>query len=48
MLREFGCDAVQGYYFSKAVPAARFEQLLAAGSIAGETARRRRRPLVES
>lgn len=31
MLREFGCDFVQGYYFSRPVPAQDFEAMLAAG-----------------
>ena len=31
MLREFGCDSVQGYYFSRPVPAHEFEAMLAAG-----------------
>jgi EAL domain-containing protein (putative c-di-GMP-specific phosphodiesterase class I) len=29
-LRQHGCDDVQGYYFSRPVPAAAFERLLAA------------------
>jgi EAL domain-containing protein (putative c-di-GMP-specific phosphodiesterase class I) len=28
LLREFGCDEVQGFYFSKAVPAEEFAELL--------------------
>lgn len=31
MLRDFGCDFVQGYYFSRPVPADAFEAMLAAG-----------------
>ncbi|HET6894781.1 MAG TPA: EAL domain-containing protein [Candidatus Baltobacteraceae bacterium] len=31
MLREFGCDFVQGYYFSRPVPADDFEAMLAGG-----------------
>ena len=30
-LRNHGCDAMQGYYFSKPVPAAEFEKMLRAG-----------------
>jgi predicted signal transduction protein with EAL and GGDEF domain len=32
MLKEFGCDVVQGFYFSRAVPAAEFALLLQAGA----------------
>lgn len=32
-LRENGCETVQGYYYSKPVPAVQFETLLAAGKI---------------
>ena len=32
-LKEHGCDAVQGYYFSKAVPAHEFEAMLRAGMV---------------
>ena len=34
-LQRYGCDAVQGFYFSKPVSAKDFEALLRAGSIAG-------------
>jgi EAL domain-containing protein (putative c-di-GMP-specific phosphodiesterase class I) len=30
-LRAYGCDEMQGYYFSKPVPADQFEALLAEG-----------------
>jgi EAL domain-containing protein (putative c-di-GMP-specific phosphodiesterase class I) len=34
MLKEFGCDIVQGFYFSRAVPATEFAELLRAGAAA--------------
>ncbi len=36
-LRNYGCDQVQGYYFSRPVPAEEFARLLASGVLAGET-----------
>jgi EAL domain-containing protein (putative c-di-GMP-specific phosphodiesterase class I) len=35
MLKEFGCDEVQGYFFSKPVPAADLEKLISVGKFAG-------------
>ncbi len=37
LLREFGCDFGQGYLYSKAVPAAEFESLLAATPLTGKS-----------
>ncbi|MCP4470846.1 MAG: EAL domain-containing protein [Gammaproteobacteria bacterium] len=37
LLREFGCDFGQGYLYSKAVPAAEFESLLATTSLTGKS-----------
>ncbi len=36
-LRNHGCDQVQGYYFSRPVPAEEFARLLARGMLVGET-----------
>lgn len=38
LLRRLGCDEIQGYYFSQALPAVRFADVLAAGALAKQDA----------
>jgi diguanylate cyclase (GGDEF)-like protein len=44
LLKRWSCDVIQGYYYSRAVTAERFAELLAAGALPGEDYQQRALP----